>query len=282
MPPPPPDGHAEKPAVPAPLVPGASESPSAADGAEVAELPVEPTADEPTSFEASGEVLQYALANLPDMRAAMPAAVRYVYRTTNSEIRIATGTTVVDWSLTEDGRYELRLATRAIGTLVLELLSQGWLRDFGLAPDRYTETRARRAAESANFDWNGRRITFSARRHERALVFGTQDRVSFQIQLMLLGQAQPQLFRRGAELVMWMAGRDDLAEYRFRSTGRDKTVTGIGTLEAVRLERIAAREGEARIEVWLAPSLSWLPVRLRFTDRLGRVTESVLELAPTS
>lgn len=279
-PPAPPPAVAEAP-VSAPAEPDESEAVALPDAPMNAERPIEPETEEPPIFEATGELLQFALANLPAMRTAMPAAARYVYRTTNSEIRIATGTTVVEWTLGDDGRYELRLATRAVGMNVLELLSQGRLRDFGLAPDRYTETRARRAAESANFDWNGRRITFSARRHERALVFGTQDRVSFQIQLMLLGQAQPQLFRRGAELVMWMAGRDDLAEYRFRSTGRDETVTGIGTLEAVRLERIAAREGEARIEVWLAPSLNWLPVRLRFTDRLGRVTESVLELAPT-
>jgi hypothetical protein len=247
-----------------------------------AELPTQTAADEPAVFEATGEVLQFALANLPSMREAMPAAARYVYRTTNSEIRIATGTTVVDWSLTDDGRYELRLATRAIGTNVLELLSQGQLRDFGLAPDRYTETRARRAAEAANFDWDGRRVTFSARPHERALAEGTQDRVSFQIQLMLLGRAQPELFRPGALLVMRMAGRDDVVEYRFRSAGRDTTDTGVGVLEAVRLERVVVREGEARIDVWLAPSLSWLPVRLRFTDRLGRVTESVLQSAPSS
>jgi hypothetical protein len=35
------------------------------------------------------------------------------------------------------------------------------------------------------------------------------------------------------------------------------------------------------MEVWLAPALSWLPVRLRFTDRYGRVTESVLESMAT-
>ena len=239
-------------------------------------------AAEPVPFEATGEVLMFALAKLPEMRAAMPAAARYVYRTTNSEIRIATGTTVVDWTLADDGRYELRLTTTAVGITVLELLSQGNLGDFGLAPKRYTETRARRAAEAANFDWDGRRITFSARADERPLADGTQDRVSFQIQLMLLGQAQPELFRPGAQLVMWMAGRDDLADYRFRAAGRESTATGIGVLDAVRLERIVSRERDARIDVWVVPQLGWLPVRLRFTDRLGRVTESVLESIPKS
>ncbi len=239
-------------------------------------------AAEPVPFEATGDVLFFALANLPEMRAAMPAAARYVYRTSNSEIRIATGTTVVDWTLADDGRYELRLTTTAVGITVLELLSQGNVGDFGLAPDRYTEKRVRRAAEAANFDWDGRRITFSARTYERPLAYGTQDRVSFQIQLMLLGQAQPGLFRPGAQLVMWMAGRDDLADYHFRVAGRESTATGLGVLDAVRLERIVSRERDARIDVWLVPQLGWLPVRLRFTDRLGRATESVLESIPKS
>jgi predicted P-loop ATPase len=58
---------------------------------------------------------------------------------------------------------------------VLELDSQGTLRAFGLAPDRYTETRVRRGAVAANFDWEGRRITFSARAHERPLADVRRD-----------------------------------------------------------------------------------------------------------
>jgi hypothetical protein len=235
----------------------------------------------PEPVQAAGEMLQFALDNLEQQRAAMPTEARYVYRTTNSELRIATGTTVVDWLLNDEGRYQLRLATTAVGITVLELLSQGHLRPFGLAPVRYVETRVRRPAESAHFDWDGRRITFSARSHERALADGMQDRLSFQIQLMLLGQAQPEWFDQGRQIVMWMAGRDDLLSYRFRSAGHEPTSTGIGVLDAVRLERLVA-PGEARVDVWLVPRLGWLPAKLRFTDRLGRVTESVLESIPKS
>lgn len=255
----------------------APEAPEA--GAEPAEAAVK---EESAPFEATGAALQSALAVLPDLRGALPAKARYVFRTKNSEIRLATGTTYVDWTLADDGRYELRLSTTAVGMTVLELHSQGALREFGLAPDRYTETRARRGAEAADFDWQGGRVTFSRRPHERPLAQGVQDRISFQFQLMLIGQAQPERFRAGAEIVLWMAGRDDLLAYRFRSAGLAATATGVGSLEAVHLERITASESEARIEVWLVPQLGWLPVRLRFTDRLGRVTESVLESLPAS
>jgi hypothetical protein len=33
---------------------------------------------------------------------------------------------------------------------------------------------------------------------------------------------------------------------------------------------------DSRIEVWLAPALQWLPVKLRFTDRRGQTTENLL------
>jgi hypothetical protein len=98
---------------------------------------------------------------------------------------------------------------------------------------------------------------------------------------MLLGQARPEQFRAGAQTVLWMAGRDDVSAYRFRSGGRDTTETGVGEQSTVRIERVVAGDSDARMEVWLAPALGWLPVRLRFTDRYGRVTESVLESMAT-
>jgi len=259
------------------------EPPPAPEPAALQEPAPAPVAEtEPEDVEATGAALRTALAGLPSLSAVLPASARYVYRTTNSEIRLATGTTTVDWTLAADGRYQLRMTTVALGMTVLELDSQGSLGEFGLAPERYTETRARRSPEAANFDWDGRRVTFSAKTHERPLVDGAQDRVSFQIQLMLLGQAQPEWFRRGAKTVILMAGRDDMTTYRFRSTGRETTQTGQGPMDAVRIERVTARESEARIEVWLVPALKWLPVRMRFTDRFGRVTESVLESQPAS
>ena len=244
--------------------------------------PEAPPPAEPEPFPFAGEPLRSALGSLSDLRAALPAAARWVYRTTNSEIRLASGTTYVDWSLGADGRYELRLSTTALGMTVIDLHSQGALREFGLAPDRYTETRARRGPESATFDWDGRRVTFSGRPHERPLAEGVQDRISFQVQLMLVGQARPDLFRKGGQVELSMAGRDDLAVYRFRSAGAEQTSTGVGPVEAVRLERVTASDAEARIEVWLAPKFNWLPVRLRFTDRLGRITETVLDALPAS
>ena len=228
-------------------------------------------------FDATGATLLSALTHPRTARPALPAAARYVYRTTNSELRLASGTTIVDWQVADDGRYRLRLTTTTLGMTLLELESTGTVRAFGLAPERYVETRVRRGAVAANFDWPGRRVTFSSRTHERPLADGVQDRVSFQFQLMLLGQALPARFKAERLTVLHIASRDDVSSYRLRSAGREATPTGIGELDTVKVERIVERDTDARIEVWLAPEHGWLPARLRFTDRAGRVTESVLD-----
>lgn len=265
----------ETPAVVAPPDPGAD---NVVAGPLNAERGIDPIAAAAAAeFEAAGPALVAALGGQPGIETALPKSAQYRYRTSNSELSTVTGATTVDWAARDDGSYRVRLATSALGFTVLELESQGMLRAFGLAPQRYTETRVRRGAVAANFDWVGGRVTFSARSHERTLRDGVQDRLSFQFQLMLLGQALPQRFRRGAETVMYVAGRDDVSSYRFRSAGRDVTRTGLGELDTVKVERVPGSEADARVEVWLAPDLAWLPVRLRFTDRQARVTESVLE-----
>jgi hypothetical protein len=242
-----------------------------------AERPIDtPAAIDAIEFDATGPALRAALEALPAVQTALPTAARYVYRTTYSELRLASGTTTIDWSLVE-GRYRLRMTTIALGTSLVELDSTGTVQAFGLAPDRYVETRVRRGATAANFDWQARRVTFSARSHEEPLVDGVQDRISFQFQLMLLGQALPERFRAGRQTVLRVASRDEVSIYRLRSAGRDTTSTGIGELDTVKVERVPERESEARVEVWLAPDQGWLPARLRFIDRHGRVTESVLE-----
>jgi hypothetical protein len=226
-------------------------------------------------FEATGTTLLAALRSpLPP---SLPAAAHYAYRTTYSDQPAVIGSTTVDWSLAADGGYRLRLATAVAGLTTLELESRGRLRAFGLAPDRYVEARSGRGAAAANFDWDAGLVTFSARAHGRPLADGAQDRISFQFQLMWLGQAMPERFGDGRHTVLRLAGRDDMSPYRFRATGRETTATGIGEVETVRLERVVEQRFDARIELWLAPDLGWLPVRLRFTDRRHRVTESVLE-----
>jgi hypothetical protein len=228
-------------------------------------------------FSASGSTLLAELENPPRQKAFLPVSARYVYQTTDTRFSAVTGTTTVHWRFDEDHRYAARLVTTVFGLTVLELNSNGRVEPFGLAPERYTEKTVGRSEWATNFDWNGRRVTFSAKSYERELIEGIQDRLSFQFQLMALGQRLLSRFRPGAAIVLAVGGRDEIAAYRFNVVGAEQLQTGAGMFETLKLERPKSADGrDSRIEVWLAPEARWLPVKLRFTDRREEVTENVL------
>lgn len=266
------------PALPEPVAetPPLSAEPESSTPASAA--PAAPQAIVDTEFNASGDDLLNELNDAKAPRAALPVSARYVYQTTDSQYVALSGTTTLRWRFDEDGTYAAQLITTVFGISVLELNSQGKVSRFGLSPERYTEKALRRSEVAANFDWNGQRVTFSARSHERELRRGAQDRLSFQFQLMALGQRMPHRFRPGAAISFPVGGRDDVAVYRLVVIGTETVQSGVGDLNAVKLERPkgGADGADSRIEVWLAPEMAWLPVKLRFTDRRDRVTENVL------
>ncbi|MFN3564992.1 MAG: DUF3108 domain-containing protein, partial [Burkholderiaceae bacterium] len=261
----------EQPVEPAP--PPADETPAAAP--EAAPL----AADDPAlpAERIDGTDLAAELAETGVLPGGLPARATYVYLTSGSEYKVLTAETSVAWTLDDDGRYEARLATVALGITALELKSTGAVRRFGLAPERFTQKRIRRSEEAANFDWSGRRVTFSVRSFERELREGIQDRLSFQFQLMVLAQRLPERFHAGAAIEFPVAGPDGVDTYAFVVGDEETIVTDLGEIAARKIERPRSVGGaDSRIEVWLAPALRWLPVKLRFTDRRGRTTENVL------
>jgi hypothetical protein len=207
----------------------------------------------------------------------LPARAEYVYTTRVSDITLVSATTRLTWAL-DGAAYEARLTSSAMGITLAELTSSGQLVRYGLAPRRYTQKSGRRATTAANFDTAARRVTFSARSHERPWREGMQDRLSFQFQLMALAQHLPARFERGAVVVFPVASSDDVEDYRFVVVGEEPVRVGEQEIATIKLDRPRQAGGAGtRIEVWLAPSLNWLPVRLRFTERNNRVWENTLE-----
>jgi hypothetical protein len=266
--------------VPPPEQQPVDSTPPPVDAAPAAPAEVAPAAFEDPALPAvrvDGTDLAAELAETGVLPGGLPARATYVYLTTGSEYQVLTAETSVTWTLADDGRYEARLAAVALGITALELKSTGELRRFGLAPERFTQKRIRRSEEAANFDWSRRRVTFSTRSFERELREGAQDRLSFQFQLMALAQRLPERFSSGAAIEFPVAGPDGVDDYAFVVGDEEVVATELGAFAARKLERPRSVGGaDSRIEVWLAPALQWLPVKLRFTDRRGRTTENVL------
>jgi hypothetical protein len=175
----------------------------------------------------------------------------------------------------DGGRYELRLEGSVVGLNVLTQASEGALDANGLAPVRFTDQRARRAALAANFEREAGRIRFSGPSTELPWQAGVQDRLSWMIQLAAVAAAEPQLLAEGERISLQVVGaRGDGSLWAFRSLGQESLGTPAGPVDTVHLLREPRSPYDTRVEVWLDPARHHLPVRAT----MGSGDEDRLEL----
>lgn len=178
------------------------------------------------------------------------------------------GTGELRWRAS-DGTYRLELAAHIGDAHLLAQSSQGRIDDAGLAPDRFLDRRARRAAQSVDFRRAEGRVTFSGAAPERPLLAGTQDRLSWMFQLAGIAAAEPARVEAGALVRMAVVGaRGDASVWSLRSTGLAAVETAEGIVPAVRLVREAWTGYDSGFEIWLDPARGYLPVRA--TQRSAR------------
>lgn len=162
--------------------------------------------------------------------------------------------------------YEARLEGRVAGMRIITLLSQGNVDAAGLAPVRYTDERRGRGEQAANFQRKAGKITFSGNPAEFPLLQGSQDRLSWMLQLAAIAQADPKRVAAGSRVVLHVVGaRGDSDIWAFQIEGPEEVSTPDGAMKTVKLLREPRKPHDTRVEVWLAPSLHYLPVRAKQT-----------------
>ncbi len=166
-----------------------------------------------------------------------------------------------------NGHYEARLEASIAGFTLLTQISQGGFDTAGLAPTRFTDQRARKAARAANFQREAGKITFSGPRDEYALAAGSQDRLSWMIQLPAVLAGEPKLAAAGGDVVLYIAGaRGDVDIWDLHSSGAETIDTPSGALQTVKFTRTPRSARDTLAEVWLDPKRHYLPVRARLTQ----------------
>lgn len=172
--------------------------------------------------------------------------------------------------------YELTYEASYFGVSLIKQTSTGTLGAAGLMPTRFSDKRRGKSEQAAHFD-SGKalRVTFSNNRAEAMLAVGSQDRASVLIQLSSLAAANPNRFKAGDVVELPVASVDELEQWQFEVQGLERLALPIGDVPAIRLLRRPRRAFDQTVEVWLAPSLTYLPVRIRYTDSSG-VTDSLL------
>ena len=157
-----------------------------------------------------------------------------------------------------------------------EIVSEGGLDDAGMSPRRTSEQWGAGRATTV-FDRARGQIVDGVTGRSAQLLPGSQDAASVLLQLASIGQADPDQLR--SRLAFWVGGVTGARVVYFETAGQESLDTRIGTLETVRLVRLAD-DGAPQLEVWLAPAKAWLPVQLRLSGPDGAVrTQTVCAIS---
>ncbi len=205
---------------------------------------------------------------LPVYATALPAALHLRFRTLRGERE---GQAELWWLPNAQG-YELRLQGDLPGRTGWQRISRGGFDAAGLAPLRYAEGARGRDARAVNFERQAGRITFSGPAIEHELLPGAQDRLSWIIQLAGIAQAQPAMLVPGGQIEMYVAGtRGDAQTWRFDVLGAEwlTPIAGAPAVPTMALRREPVRHYDTRVEIWLDPARSYLPLRLRLSTVPG-------------
>lgn len=146
--------------------------------------------------------------------------------------------------------------------------SRGQITASGLQPDRF-EDRARKKLRAASMDWVAGLARFEPEAPLARIAPGTQDRLSVFLQLAGLLAAAPQRYPAGAEITLPTASTKAVEPWTFQMHGAEPLELPGGALDTLRLERLPRNGRDQKAELWLAPALGYLPVRIRLSESNG-------------
>ncbi|MDO8300525.1 DUF3108 domain-containing protein [Lacisediminimonas sp.] len=225
--------------------------------------------------------LAYAAPAISAPKAAvnMPPAVVLNYSITARQSGITlSGRSRLLWQA--DGASYLTTAETSAMLLgkILDERSEGTLDAGGLAPAAYTEKRFRKSASTTSFDRSARLIRFGETQQTQPLQGGEQDRASAIWQLISVMRAEKKAIKPGAAWRFVVAGQRDADPWTFIVKSRERITTALGSLDTLHIVRTPPPDAQARrLDIWLAPSVEWYPVRLRFEDSNGEYIEQLIE-----
>lgn len=188
------------------------------------------------------------------------------------------GDAIVNWRA-GNGRYSFHSDTRAqfLGSMIDDR-SEGSIDSFGLAPNLFTEKRVRHDPWTTTFERGRNIISFTESKVTYPIKGGEQDRSSVLFQLAGMARAAPESVVAGAEWKFFVAGRRDADVWTFRVVKPEVVQTGIGKVDAIHLIRLPPPDSKDQtLDIWLAPSKEWYPVRIRFTDNDDEYVDQTLQ-----
>lgn len=146
----------------------------------------------------------------------------------------------------------------------------------GLQPQRFGDKNKTELATHFDRSRTPPAIRFSSNTPEAELLPGSQDRLSVLLQLAAMLAGEPSRYVPGSAVLIHTAGSRDAGLWHFRVGNVEPLELPAGKLSALHLVREPMHTYDNRVEVWLAPALGHLPVRILWTQANGDVVDQRL------
>jgi hypothetical protein len=204
----------------------------------------------------------------------LPAKITLYYDIKMAGVSLAEGVETLE----HDGKT-YRITSEARGKGIVASLYRGAIKRSvhgsiapqALRPDEYQDQRGDRDPMHAKFDWGKKTLllTHDGSSETRPMPADAIDRLSFFYQFAFVPLPARDLHYTAVD------GKGT-TQFNFAAGVREKLDTPLGELDTVKLTKQRDGPDDKETEVWLAPSLNYLPVRVLITDNNGNRADQMI------
>ncbi len=212
----------------------------------------------------------------PSPSLVLPQHIEMLFDVSSGRDGGKVGVTQVSFERYTDARYKIVSTTQPQGLVALFLgnlvqRSEGIITAQGLQPVSFlyqfgdNEKREQRAS----FDWQAGQVQMHSKQGDvtATLIAGTQDMLSFMFQYMYVPPLE--------QMQVAVANGKKLSVYQYRFDGEETLNTKMGDINSLHISK-SRGDSEQKLELWLAPDYYYLPVKIRKTEKDGRVYEQIV------
>jgi Protein of unknown function (DUF3108) len=205
-----------------------------------------------------------------------PNAYKYAETSFNVSTKIdgpTEGVASIIYDVNDSSQYKINWITKPKGLAALVIgelkqTSEGSLMATGLQPNKYTYEYGNKPDKSriASFDWTTKKVNISNANGaiSENLTEGTQDLISFMYQFMYVAPLQT--------MQISITNGKKVAVYDYSFEGEEDLENALGYVKTVHLKH-SGENDEEKTEIWLALDHQYLPVKIRKTEKNGKVYE---------
>lgn len=196
---------------------------------------------------------------------------------TTGEDKGQIGSAQIEYNTTSDNTYTITsiLEPNFIASLIIKgaliQTSQGSYSEQGLKPKHYEYAFAKKADKtySADFDWDNNKLTMHTSKGDAQtdLSPAAQDLLSFMFQFMFIPPLQ--------EMNLAITTGRKFRTYNYSFEGEESIKTKLGDIKTLHIKNVRGEEQE-KTELWLAVDYRNIPVKIRKTEKDGKVIEQTI------